>query len=34
MFGIDDPVLALLLFAFFFIAGGKIISDIIEDFLS
>ena len=34
MFGIDAPVLAILLFGFFFIVGGRIISDIIEDFLS
>lgn len=34
MFGIDDPVLAILLMAFFVVAGGRIISGIIEDFLS
>jgi hypothetical protein len=33
MLGIDDPVLAILLMAFFIIAGGRIISNIIEDFL-
>jgi hypothetical protein len=29
--GIDDPILAILLIAFFAITGGRIISGIIED---
>jgi hypothetical protein len=31
---VDDPVLAILLIAFFVITGGWVISEIIEDFLS